>query len=65
MWVSLFLFFTQCHSKDLEDSSVEENGAVGVNKEGKGDPLECGRYQECRGCGGGKKIILNLGLLPK
>ncbi|XP_066050006.1 zinc finger B-box domain-containing protein 1 [Chamaea fasciata] len=36
-------FLDDSHSKDLEDSAVEETGAVGVNKEGKTEPLECGR----------------------
>lgn len=39
---------------------MEETGAVGVNKEGKSDPLECGRYQKCRDCGGGKERKLGV-----
>lgn len=61
----IFCFFIQSHSKDLEDSSVEETGAVGVNKEGKTDPLDCGRYKKYRDCGGGRKIIPNLMLVLK
>ncbi|XP_039930197.1 zinc finger B-box domain-containing protein 1 isoform X3 [Hirundo rustica] len=36
-------FLDDSHGKDLGDSSVEETGAVGMNKQGKTDPLECGR----------------------
>uniref|UniRef100_A0A8C3QMS5 Zinc finger B-box domain-containing protein 1 n=1 Tax=Cyanoderma ruficeps TaxID=181631 RepID=A0A8C3QMS5_9PASS len=36
-------FLDDSHSKDLEDSSVKETGALGVNKEGETAPLECGR----------------------
>ncbi|XP_062355331.1 zinc finger B-box domain-containing protein 1 [Cinclus cinclus] len=38
-------FLDDSPSKDLEESShssVEETGAVGVNKQGEADPLECG-----------------------
>lgn len=50
-----FLCFVQSPCKDLEESShssVEETGAVGMNKQGKTDPLECGRYEKCRDCRG-------------
>ncbi|XP_058668539.1 zinc finger B-box domain-containing protein 1 [Ammospiza caudacuta] len=44
-------FLDDSQSEDLEessDSSVEETGDEGVNKQGKTDPLESRRYQECR-----------------
>ncbi|KAL2301345.1 hypothetical protein Nmel_011916, partial [Mimus melanotis] len=57
-------FLDDSPSKDLEESSrssVEETGAVGLNKQGETDPLECGRYEKFRDCGGEKEIIPNLG----
>ncbi|KAL9845270.1 zinc finger B-box domain-containing protein 1 [Geothlypis trichas] len=56
-------FYDDSQSEDLEessDSSVEETGDVGMNKQGKTDPVEGGRYQKCRDCGRGKEIIPNL-----